>query len=418
MDRVIESEAAMGDGGRNGSSISWLDFKLGFRMLAKYPGLTLVGGLAMSFAIWVGAGAFEFVRQVIHPALPLDDGDRIVGIWLWHTVASGVEEQALYDFVTWREELESITDLGAFRTLERNLIIEGGGAEPVEVAEISASAFSLARVPPLLGRTLVESDEQVGARAVVVIGHDLWQTRFAGDPDVVGQTVRLGTTESTVVGVMPEAFAFPVSHSLWAPLRVNDYGRRIGPAVEIFGRLAPGVTLDRAQAELTTLGLRAAAAFPDTHEHLRPQVMPYAQSIVTVSVGESLWLMSINLLLVMLLVGNVALLMFARAATREGEIVVRTALGASRMRIIAQLFVEALVLGGVAAIVGTAAAGFGLRWAMSMVEAEIGGGFPFWFDGDLSSATVIYAGVLTLLGAVIAVSCPRSVDARTAGPAP
>ena len=405
--------------------VSWLDFKLALRMLIKYPGLTLVGGLAIAFAIAAGAGVFEFVNQVVHPTLPLDEGDRIVGIRNWDAEAGRVVDQATHDYVTWRAELESVEDLGAFGTLERNLITGQGGGEPVLVAEISASAFRLARVPALLGRPLVETDEQAGAPPVVVIGHRVWQTRFAGNPDVVGQTVLLANAERTVVGVMPKGFAFPFAHSIWVPLRLNvlDYERRQGPAVP-FGRLAPGVTLDEAQAELTSIGRRVAADFPDTHEHLRPEVMPYALSILNRPGFPGLiWigLMSINVFVIMFLVlvcGNVALLMFARAATRESEIVVRNALGASRGRIIMQLFAEALVLGGVAALLGLAAASFGLKWALDVANTELLGGLlPFWFTDSLSPATLIYAGVLTVLGAGIAGVLPalkvtRGVDQR------
>src|SRR5919106_2359745 len=387
--------------------VSWLDAKLGFRMLVKYPGLTLVGGLAIAFAIWVGAGAFEFLAQVVHPTLPLDEGDRILALRNWHAAANRPRAPALHDFVTWREELRSVDDIGAYRTLRRNLIVEGGLGEPVDVAEISASAFRIARVPALLGRSLVAADEQPGVPPVVVIGYDVWQSRFVGDSNVVGRAVRLGASQATVVGVMPKDFAFPISHNIWVPLRLNvsDYEPHQGPRIQVFGRLAPDATLDGAQAELTTMGLRAAADFPQTHQHLRPQVMPYAKSWLNAR-EWSRALMWPNLFVVMLLIlicANVALLMFARAATRHSETLVRTALGASRAHIITQLFAEALVLGGVAAIVGLAAAGFGLRWAFSMVEAEIQGGrLPFWFSDSLAPATVLYAGALTLLGAAIA----------------
>ena len=388
--------------------VSWLDFKLGFRMLARYPGLTLVGGLAMAFAIWVGAATFELVTQVIRPTLPLPGGDRIVAIRNWDTEASRPESRALHDFVAWRDELKAVRELGAYRTLERNLITGDGHGEPVEVAEISASAFRLVRVAPLLGRSLIDADEQAGAPPVAVIGHDVWQARFGGDPAVVGQTVRFGSTRTTVVGVMPEGFAFPVAQSFWVPLRLNalDHARRDGPSIDIFGRLAPDATLQEAQAELTTLGKRAAADFPTTHARLVPQVMPYARSVVDVTGWQSLAVLSMNLplaLFLALVCGNVALLLFARAATRESEIVVRSALGASRGRIIMQLFAEALVLGGMAALVGLAAAGFGLRWAMSIVEAEFlnGDRLPFWFSDRLSPTTVLYAAALTVFGVVI-----------------
>jgi putative ABC transport system permease protein len=406
----------------DGARVSWLDVKLGFRMLAKYPGLTVVGGLAMAFAIWAGAGCFEVVSQMVSPRLPLPDGERVVGIHNWDAAAGRPQYRALHDFVAWRTELESVEELGAFRTTQRNVITEDGAAEPVEFAEISASAFRVTRVRPLLGRALVEADEHPGAAPVVVIGHDVWQGRFGGDPEVVGRRLRVGGTPATVVGVMPPGYTFPINQSLWVPLRYDalSYRRGEGPAVRVFGRLAPGATLAGAQAELTTLGRRAAAAFPETHEHLRPRVMPFARSIFDFSGSEALFLRSTNVFLAMFLVlvcGNVALLTFARAATREGEIVVRSALGASRGRIVTQLFAEALVLGGVAAAVGLGAAGMGLRWLMGAVEGEVGRRLPFWVRPDLSPETVLYALTLTILGAVVAGVVPglkvtRGLQAR------
>ena len=403
---------------------SWLDFKLGFRMLARYPGLTLIGGLAMAFAIWVGAATFELATQIIRPTIPLPDGNRLVAIRNYDVATSRVEPHVLHDFLLWRDELRSVRDLGAYRALQRNLILGEGRGEPVEVAEISASAFRTTRVPPLFGRSLVESDERPDAPSVVVVGYDAWQRHFAGDSNVVGRTVRIASAPVTIVGVMPEGFEFPVSQSFWVPLRLNalDYARRQGPQLRVFGRLAPGASRADAQAEVTALGKRLSTEFRDTHEHLRPQVIPYARSVVDVTGWRSVGVMSVNLPLVLLIVlicGNVALLMFARAATRESEIVVRTALGAARSRVIMQLFAEALVLGGVAAVAGLAAAGFGLRWVMGVVEAEFlgGGRLPFWFQDRLSPTTVLYAMLLTALGAVIsgvlpALKVTREVGAR------
>lgn len=402
------------------TGISRLDVKLGFRMLVKYPGLTLVGGLAMAFAIWAGAGTFEFVMQVVDPTLPLDEGDRIVGIQHRDAASAGVQAPTRQDFATWREELDAVEGLGAFRTVQRNLITGEGQGEPVEAAAMSASGFQVARVPPLLGRTLVEADERVGASPVAVIGYDLWQRRFAGDPDLVGRTVRLASEPTTIVGVMPEGFAFPVNHDLWIPLRdPPDHVGAPAPAVRVFGRLAPGATLAEARAELEALGRRAAADFPDTHRHLRPTVLPYAESIFPIRVeglvragAYSIGLLGV--LLIVLMCSNVALLLFARAAARESELAVRHALGAGRGRIIAQLFTEALVLGGVAAIVGLAAAGLGLGWWFDTVVVELADGWrlPFWFDAGLSPATILYAGALTVLGAAVAGVVPALKTTR------
>ena len=359
-----------------------MDLKLGARMLIKHPGLTVIGGIAMAFAIAAGAATFEFATQITRPDLPFDDGDRIVEIRLWHTAANRVEDQALlHDFPIWREGLRSVTELGAYRTIERNLIAGSDPAEPVVIAEISAAALRLTRMPPLMGRLLAEADEQLSAPPVVVIGHRTWQTVFRGDPGVVGRTVRLGNTDDTIVGVMPEGFGFPTFHRAWIPLRLSplDYQRGEGAAIRVVGRLAPEATLEEAGTELATIGRRTAAAFPETHEYLHPQVARYARWSRNLSSEESTAIMSVNLFMVALLLlicSNVALLMFARAMTRQDEIAVRNALGATRGRIVAQLFAEALVLGGVAVVVGIAAARFVLQGSLRVVDAESGGRTP------------------------------------------
>ena len=385
--------------------ISWLDIKLGARMLVKYPGLALVGGLGMAVAIAIGAGSFAFFYSHMYPEIPLPEGDRIVALENWDVRASDEERQSLHDFATWRREMRTVRDVGAFRTIGRNLITGEGTPEPVPVAEMTASGFRVARVAPLLGRPLVDDDERKGAPPVVVIGHDVWKTRFDGDPRIVGRELRLGNTVHTVVGVMPEGFAFPVSHRFWVPFRADpqDHVRGKGPEIFVFARLAPGATKAQAQAELTTLGRRAAAAFPRTHERLRPQVLPYTYPLMDIQdvslANVSLMQAMVSLLLVVVCV-NVSILVYARTATRQGEIAVRTALGASRRRIVSQLFAEALVLSAAAAVVGLLLAQVGLRQANAILSQEPGGA-PFWMDYELKPATVAYVVGLTLLAAVI-----------------
>jgi putative ABC transport system permease protein len=385
---------------------SWLDFKLGFRMLSRYPGLTVVGGLAMAFAIWIGAASFELITQYVNPKLPLPDSERLVGVQLWHTVRQEPNARALHDFVEWRQQLVSIDELSAFRKFERNLIVGDGAGELVHGAEVTASAFGVARVRPVLGRVLLESDEHPSAAPVVVIGYDVWQKRLDGVLDVVGRTIRLSNVHHTVVGVMPRKFGFPEYEEVWTPMRLNvlQFERGKSPGIGVFGRLAPGVTIEEAQAELSRLGARAALDWPETHQHLRPRVLSYARSILPIPSDELVGLRFVHifvLMLVALVCSNVALLIFARAATREDEIIVRNALGASRGRIIAQLFAEALVLGSVGAVVGLAAARYGLRWAIFVLEGNLGR-LPFWFGPTLSERTLLYTLGLTLLAAAIA----------------
>jgi predicted permease len=384
--------------------VSWLDVKLGIRMMVKYPGLTLVGGFGMAVAIAISGGSFDVFNDVVRtPPPPLDD---VVAMRNWNAVTGRPVTTSLRDFATWRDALESVEDVGASRWIERNFITDDGRAEPVLIADITPSAFRLMRVAPLLGRPLVEGDAHEEALPVVVIGYDVWRTRFASDPAVVGRNVRLGSTVHTVVGVMPDGFAFPLSHHFWTPLRadLSDYERGREPQVEVFGRLGPGVTLDRAQHELTTIGMRQAAAFPETHEHLRPRISSYADRWTGNDDGNAApvglaYLLFTTLLLVPC--ANVAILVYARTATRQGELAVRNALGASRRRIVAQLFMESLVLATAAAAVALVLARLAVE-QMHGLMADMDGIPPFWIDVALSSSTVLYVVGLTVLAAVVA----------------
>ena len=208
---------------------------------------------------------------------------------------------------------------------------------------------------------------------------------------------------------MPEGFRFPLAHGFWVPLRLDpvNYPRQQSPGVRVFGRLSPGATLEAAQPELTVLGATAAAAFPDTHQHLKPRIVPYIDSIFggfsADSASEVFGGNLLSVLLVFLVCGNVALLMFARAATRENEILVRTALGAGRGRIMGQLFVEALVLAMVAALVAVTFAQLAWHSLFAMVtENMFENRVPFWMHSSVSPRTLVYAALLTLVAAAIA----------------
>jgi predicted permease len=412
---------------RDGRGTAWfngmsLDLKLGFRMLAKYPGLTVVGGLAMAFGIWFGAVAFQMFGILTSTNLPLPDGDRIVRIQNWDLKMQQDEDRVLYDYQLYRD-LRSITDLGAFRDASVNLVGADGTAQPAVAAEITASAFRIAPARPLHGRALETADERPGAEPVALLGYELWRNRLDGDPHVIGRTVQLGTSFATVVGVMPEGYAFPTSHELWLPLRTDAPGiePRQGAAISVFGRLAPGMSFDNAQAEVTSIARGIAAEHPTTHAQLQPHVLPYTQG--SVNNADQMKIMSLVyafiVALVVVVCSTVALLLFARAASRETEILVRSALGASRRRIVTQLFAEALVLAGVAVAVGLAAAQLALtRWAKPYLEIGLDvnvGRLPFWYDFNLSPTTIIFALALAVIGAVVAGVMPARKITRGLG---
>jgi predicted permease len=384
----------------NGGSSMVQDYKLGFRMLVKYPGLTIVGGAALAIAVGVGAGWYDVMHDVLRPAIPLPGGDRLVEIEMRDSVASGRERRLLHDVAGWQRDVHTVEDLGAYRSLQRNLVLGDGRVQPVTVAETTAAAFRAAPVPPLLGRALVDSDEQSGAAPVAVLGYSVWQTWFGGRRDVIGRTLQLGHDTLTVVGVMPRNFAFPVNHRLWVPLRLKagGYAPLDGPEVRVFGRIAPGATQAQANAEFSALVEREAAASPSIYAHLRPRVLAYGGQ----SPGDrgmfEIALTQLPIVLVLLVAcANVATLIFARTATRDAEIATRTALGASRGRIVFQLFSEALVLASLAALVGLVAADAAVQYGVTAFYAGQPGGAPFWIDPGLEMPTVLYGLALTIV---------------------
>ena len=393
------------DGFTPTTGFSTLDFILAWRILVRYPWLSIVGVFGMAVGIAVSTGAFTIVTALMTATLPLPEGERIVSLMNWDVSTSNRERRLLHDQLSWRE-MRSVEDMGLSRNLVRTLIDEGRAPETISVAEISAAAFRVARVPALRGRYLMPEDERPGAPEVIVIGHDEWLRRFNADPGIVGRSLLLGSATYAVVGVMPEGFAFPVNHGFWIPWRLDPSANqpRGGPAVHVFGRLAPGATLETAQAELTALTRHTATAQAETHEHLRARVMPYTYAYNNMDDPlNALALRFIQAAIVLLLIVvcvNVAILVYARTASRQGEIAVRAALGASRRRIVAQLFAEALLLAGVAAAMGIGLLSVALRF-LGRTFPSFGGDLPFWMRFDLSVNDLFYVVGLTLLSAAI-----------------
>lgn len=382
--------------------VSWLDLKLGVRMLLKYPGLTMVGTLAMLWVIALAVTMSWFRGNMLTPSLPMDEGGRVIAIqnldarygqpFHWSTLALLESD----------EGLETIERLGAYAPLPQHLITEDGRGTPVHGVRISASAFEIARVAPLLGRPLQEADERVGSPPVAVIGYELWQRRFEGDPDVVGQTVRVGATPTEVVGVMPRGFAFPIHEELWVPLGAGapDYARLGRPDYNLFGRLRGRVSMAAAGAELSAVGERLTVESPDGLRGVRLAVVPFTDmwhwgtgwSVPTVQ-----WFLYVILLAAS---ANLGILVFARTATREDEIAMRAALGASRGRIVLQLFSEAVALVSVSAVVVLSLANWGIG-ELHEVFGRLGMRFPFWWTTGISISTGVRVAGLTLLAALI-----------------
>jgi predicted permease len=395
---------------REERGFSWLggaslDGKLALRMLVKHPGLTLVGVVGMAVAVAIGAVTFSAIHTVIGGALPFSDGDRIVALRNidTHSIVDG-RATHLHDLATWRSELTTVPEVGAYRVVQRTMVTGDGRSDVSPVAEMTASGFGIVRVPPLLGRYFNNDDERTSAAPVVVIGFDVWQNYFAARPDVVGQSIQLGGTRHTIIGVMPQGFAFPISNQLWTPLRLNpaEYPPAEAPRVDVFGRLAAGASIDDARQQAAKVMQRLAAAGPKTYAFMRTRIVPYGFAFV--DNPESTWTYYLIELLVtglLVVIGtNVAVLVYARTASRMGEIAVRTALGATRGRVVAQLFAEALAMSAMASVLGLVIAQIALVNINAMIAGQ-GSDIPFWFRFHITPAVVLYTAGLAVLAAII-----------------
>jgi putative ABC transport system permease protein len=395
--------------GHDARGLGWLgglklDLRLGGRMLVKHPALTVVGTIAVAFAIAVGTVGFEVARQALWPTIPLPEGSAIVALRSWNVADNGSVHASRRDYELWRDGLSAITDLGAIEVEERSISVGAGPGQPETVANVTASTFVLTRVPALMGRTLLEADERSGAEEVVVVGYEFWKNRLDGAADVVGRVIRISGTPVTIVGVMPRGYGFPLRNDVWRPLHLERIPE-VSPSLSyVVGRLAAGHSREEAAAQAAALGARAATMYPETHENVRLQVLSLPEAVSDLSGRATVVLASINVFVVLLaalVCGNVAMLLFARAVGREREFLIRAALGASRRRLVLQLFGEALLLCVAGAVIGLVAARYVLARAWTEFEAQAGP-LPFWIDTSVSSTAILYAVVLTLFAAAIA----------------
>ncbi len=401
--------------------ISWLDLRLGVRMLVKHPGLTIVATLALGVGIPAGL-APGHVARVEQTALPVREADRIKVLRYLDTTSGRLHTPFIDEFRDWRDNLSSWRSV-AFTSLQRryNVVTRDGRSEPVQGAAVTPSFFEILEVPPLLGRPLVASDDVPDAPHVVVIGHALWRSRFGADPDVVGRQVRVGGVQRTVVGVMPEDFRFPYRDELWLPLQSNDVSVSAGEPVPfrrasslVFGRLRDGVSTEQAEDELAavrnhwvaqrTEPIRAAPGVD--YASLKPQVVGFLTGLFAKPAGApsgpAVLAQLLGLLVLVVACANVGMLIFARTAARTSELAVRTALGASRRRIVFQLFVEALVIALIATGVGLLVA----QGAVSQLLEAYQEAQPYWLDYGISLETMLWALALATGSAVIAGTIP------------
>jgi putative ABC transport system permease protein len=393
------------------------DVRFGLRQLGKSPGLTAAGVLAVALGIGLVAAMFSIVNGVLFQSLPFDRADQLVAIDA-RNPSKDEKRVALYfrDFLDLRERQSTFQGLTAYDAASVNLSDDAARPERLNGAHLSVNAFDVLRTRPLLGRTFRAGDDAPGAAPVAILSYDLWQSRYGGDPAVLGRILRVNGEPSTVIGVMPEGFAFPINQVLWAPLRLDPAraGRtETDKTVGIYGRLRDGVSIDRAQAELSTLGQGIAAEAPIPQAGLEIRVQPYTREVLNGSIVLLFYSMLAAVCLVLLLsCANVASLMMARASQRSREIAIRSALGAARRQVVVQILVESLLLAAVGAAGGLLLSRWGVHLFNTALVNNLGDDPPFWFRIALDPRAVAVTLALTVVAGLLSGLLPALQASR------
>ena len=350
------------------------DVNHALRGLRKNPTFTIAALTMLALGIGVNAAVFTVTKAALFAGFPLvERNDRL----LYLTSSRGCCV-SYPDFEDWRAQARSFERMALVHGVQKILSDQNGFSESYNATEITADTFTLVGQKPILGRDFTPADEVPGAAPVAILSYSFWERRYGKDPAIIGQAVRINGTPTAVVGVMPDGFSFPQKLDLWVPL-VPTPDVRTRDARDtwfVFGRVADGVTIEAAKAEMETIGQRLERAYPATNEGFLPHVRNFREFFIFENedvIYTSMW-GAVGFLL-LITCANLANLLLARAMERSREISVRIALGAGRWRIVRQLLIESLMLSSVGAICGWWIA----KWSVSAYAlAERGPGRSSW----------------------------------------
>ncbi|HJT79967.1 MAG TPA: ABC transporter permease [Chthoniobacterales bacterium] len=330
------------------------DLRFAVRQLFKSPGFTVVAVMTLALGIGANTAIFTLVSGVLLRPLPYPQADRIV-YFEGQNPAAGISDSniSIADYLDWAEQTDLFASTGLFAVGSGTLAADGNEPERVPRAAVTSGFFSVLGAQPMLGRPLLAEDDQENAEEVAVLSAGLWKRRFGADPNIVGRKLTVSGRPVTVVGVMSSGYEYPEQTEIWTSWSTaSEEKRRDNRSASAVARLRAGVDLKKAQAQISAINARLAQAHPDTNKGWDARLVPLHDLLVR-SVRPSLLLLLGAVAFVLLIAcANVGNLLLARAATRHREVAIRTAMGASRGRIIRQMLTESLLLSGIGAIGG------------------------------------------------------------------
>jgi putative ABC transport system permease protein len=379
------------------------DIRYAFRSLKNRPGMTAIAVFTLALGIGANTAIFSIIYALLLKPLPFPDLERVVAVWE-HLPSRGVErnEVALANYLDWRNQNRSFEQLGFYRWWSSNLT-GGDTPERVQGFLVSANFLDIVGVKPIQGRGFAPDENQPGKDNVTVITYSLWQRRFAGDPNIVNKQISTNGVTRTVIGVMPPNFNFPKGAEIYAPLALTPElaASRDNHSYLGIGRLRAGVSLASAQAELASIAAQLEQQHPESNTSRSVIIYPILEDTVRLY-STALWVMMGAVAFVLLIVcANVANLTLARAAGRQREIAVRTAIGASRLRIARQLLTESLLLGLTGGALGVLLAYWGVELMRSANFGEASRFAPGWNQMGINPKVLGFTILISLLSGLL-----------------